>query len=74
MDKRIEELRERLIKIAAGEPSSYGQLAREIGIDTATLSKFIRSKTSPHFKVLGKMERYVSLKEMQQRRNAEFDF
>jgi hypothetical protein len=63
MEKRKQELRERLNKLLLAGWPGYFPLSREIGINVATLTSFITGKRDIHISSLNRIELYIIKKE-----------
>lgn len=63
MEKRIEDLRNRLNKIVVKELMPMKQLAQEIGVHASTISDFLYGRGRPQITMLAKIERFILAKE-----------
>ncbi len=71
MDKRKQDLRERLNRLLLNSWPGYFKLACEVGINVATLTSFITGKRDIHIGSLNKIELYIIKKEGEKENNGQ---
>jgi hypothetical protein len=63
MEKRRQELRDRMSSILTICPRNYIELAKEVGVSSITLSSFMQNRAKTNLKALSIIEKYIAEKE-----------